>query len=139
MDSEKRDSKIVEADGSKPRGNDRITDNVSEIEDIKVEKEGNSEKGKNKKTKKRKKKAPKTMEVPKSAESKETDETNLDDENEKNETQIDISEWEPLRLHPSLLKAISSLGFSAPTPIQKACIPAASFQGKVLEKIYKKN
>lgn len=39
--------------------------------------------------------------------------------------------WHELRLHPLLMKAIYKLGFKQPTPIQKACIPAAAHQGKV--------
>ncbi|KAL2335923.1 hypothetical protein Fmac_010369 [Flemingia macrophylla] len=38
--------------------------------------------------------------------------------------------WNDLRLHPLLMKAICKLGFKEPTPIQKACIPAAAHQGK---------
>ncbi|KAI8018622.1 DEAD-box ATP-dependent RNA helicase 13 [Camellia lanceoleosa] len=38
--------------------------------------------------------------------------------------------WNELRLLPLLMKAIYSLGFKEPTPIQKACIPAAAHQGK---------
>ncbi|GMQ01140.1 hypothetical protein CsSME_00047887 [Camellia sinensis var. sinensis] len=38
--------------------------------------------------------------------------------------------WNELRLLPLLMKAIYSLGFKEPTPIQKACIPAVAHQGK---------
>ncbi|KAG6757283.1 hypothetical protein POTOM_037590 [Populus tomentosa] len=38
--------------------------------------------------------------------------------------------WNELRLHPLLMKSIYRLGFKEPTPIQKACIPAAAHQGK---------
>lgn len=38
--------------------------------------------------------------------------------------------WKELRLHPLLMKSIYRLGFKEPTPIQKACIPAAAHQGK---------
>ncbi|XP_024532885.1 DEAD-box ATP-dependent RNA helicase 13 isoform X1 [Selaginella moellendorffii] len=41
-----------------------------------------------------------------------------------------LPEWNELRLHPSLLTALSTLGFTTPTPIQKACIPAAAHKGK---------
>lgn len=40
--------------------------------------------------------------------------------------------WNELRLHPLLMKAVCKLGFKEPTPIQKACIPAAAHQGKVV-------
>ncbi|KAL2530877.1 DEAD-box ATP-dependent RNA helicase 13 [Forsythia ovata] len=39
-------------------------------------------------------------------------------------------EWNELRLHPLILKSIYRLKFKKPTPIQKACIPAAAHQGK---------
>lgn len=39
--------------------------------------------------------------------------------------------WKELRLHPLLMKSIYRLGFKEPTPIQRACIPAAAHQGKV--------
>lgn len=42
----------------------------------------------------------------------------------------EIYAWNDLRLHPLLLKSIRRLGFKEPTPIQKACIPIASHQGK---------
>ncbi|KAL7263080.1 hypothetical protein ACSBR1_001289 [Camellia fascicularis] len=38
--------------------------------------------------------------------------------------------WNELRLLPLLMKTIYSVGFKEPTPIQKACIPAAAHQGK---------
>ncbi|KAE8721357.1 DEAD-box ATP-dependent RNA helicase 13 [Hibiscus syriacus] len=38
-------------------------------------------------------------------------------------------EWNELRLHPLLMKSISRIGFKEPTPIQRACIPAAAHQG----------
>lgn len=40
-------------------------------------------------------------------------------------------EWNELRLHPLIMKSIYRLKFKKPTPIQKACIPAAAHQGKV--------
>ncbi|KAL8483259.1 hypothetical protein ACS0TY_026086 [Phlomoides rotata] len=38
--------------------------------------------------------------------------------------------WNELRLHPMIMKSIYRLKFKEPTPIQKACIPAAAHQGK---------
>ena len=35
------------------------------------------------------------------------------------------SSWEPLGLHPTLVEGMVACGFSAPTPIQKAALPAA--------------
>lgn len=43
----------------------------------------------------------------------------------------EVYAWKELRLHPLLVKSIRQLGFKEPTPIQKACIPAAAHQGKV--------
>ncbi|KAJ4746272.1 ATP-dependent RNA helicase MAK5 [Rhynchospora pubera] len=42
----------------------------------------------------------------------------------------EVYEWNVLRLHPSLMNSIRRLGFREPTPIQRACIPAAAHQGK---------
>ncbi|KAJ8506075.1 hypothetical protein OPV22_006961 [Ensete ventricosum] len=42
----------------------------------------------------------------------------------------EVSAWKELRLHALLVKSIRRLGFKEPTPIQKACIPAAAHQGK---------
>lgn len=42
----------------------------------------------------------------------------------------EVYAWKELRLHPLLIKSIRKLGFREPTPIQKACIPAAAHQGK---------
>ena len=39
--------------------------------------------------------------------------------------QLDMSEWEGLSLPSQLTAALSELGFSSPTPIQRLCIPAA--------------
>lgn len=58
--------------------------------------------------------------------------TNVEDDdgdNDVDETEFYV--WNELRLHPLLMKAIYKLGFKEPTPIQKACIPAAAHQGKV--------
>ncbi|KAJ7556183.1 hypothetical protein O6H91_05G073100 [Diphasiastrum complanatum] len=46
------------------------------------------------------------------------------------ENAVDLSEWAELRLHPLLEKSLAALGFTEPTPIQRACIPAAAHQGK---------
>lgn len=43
----------------------------------------------------------------------------------------DYVAWSELRLQPQLMRSIYKLGFKEPTPIQKACIPAAAHQGKV--------
>lgn len=45
----------------------------------------------------------------------------------------EFNAWTDLRLHPLLMKSIYRLGFKEPTPVQRACIPAAAHQGKVLK------
>ncbi|KAG8065240.1 hypothetical protein GUJ93_ZPchr0004g38630 [Zizania palustris] len=42
----------------------------------------------------------------------------------------EVYAWKELRLHPLLITAMRRLGFKEPTPIQKACFPAAAHQGK---------
>ncbi|KNA24622.1 hypothetical protein SOVF_013960 [Spinacia oleracea] len=56
-------------------------------------------------------------------------ETNTED-GEQLVDENEFNAWHELRLHPDLMKAIYKLGFKQPTPIQKACIPAAAHQGK---------
>ncbi|XP_028803488.1 DEAD-box ATP-dependent RNA helicase 13 isoform X1 [Neltuma alba] len=53
-----------------------------------------------------------------------------DDKDEEAIDEMEFYAWNELRLHPLLMKAIYKLGFKEPTPIQKACIPAAAHQGK---------
>lgn len=58
--------------------------------------------------------------------------TNVNDDNEEKDIdEMEFYAWDQLRLHPLIMKAIYKLGFKEPTPIQKACIPAAAHQGKV--------
>lgn len=45
----------------------------------------------------------------------------------------EVYAWRELRLHPLLITAVRRLGFKEPTPIQKACFPAAAHQGKVCQ------
>lgn len=54
-----------------------------------------------------------------------------DDNVDEDIDEMEFCAWNELRLHPLLMKAIYKLGFKEPTPIQKACIPAAAHQGKV--------
>lgn len=54
-----------------------------------------------------------------------------DDDGGESIDETDFYAWNELRLHLSLMKSIYRLGFKEPTPIQKACIPAAAHQGKV--------
>jgi len=55
-----------------------------------------------------------------------------DGNGEEDSDETEFYAWNELRLHPLLMKAIYKLGFKEPTPIQKACIPAAAHQGKVV-------
>ncbi|KAF1889312.1 hypothetical protein Lal_00024635 [Lupinus albus] len=112
-----------------------LNNKKSDSGDVKVETvtdEGNksneNKKKKKKKTKKKKKEVTENLEVEKT-------DTGLDTnvQNDIGEKEIDETEfyaWNELRLHPLLLKAVYKLGFKEPTPIQKACIPAAAHQGK---------
>lgn len=54
-----------------------------------------------------------------------------DDVEEEPVDEAEYYAWNELRLHPLIMKSIYRLGFKEPTPIQKACIPAAAHQGKV--------
>uniref|UniRef100_A0A1D1XUE2 DEAD-box ATP-dependent RNA helicase 13 n=1 Tax=Anthurium amnicola TaxID=1678845 RepID=A0A1D1XUE2_9ARAE len=58
--------------------------------------------------------------------------TNFEDHNQEDFIfqNDDYRAWKKLKLHPILMKSIRRLGFKEPTPIQKACIPAAAHQGK---------
>lgn len=55
------------------------------------------------------------------------------------EISTEFDAWNELRLHPLLMKSIYRLGFKEPTPIQKACIPAAAHQGKVVRSSFISN
>ncbi|KAL3577963.1 hypothetical protein D5086_019467 [Populus alba] len=55
---------------------------------------------------------------------------NKDDVEGESVDETEFYGWNELRLHPLLMKSIYRLGFKEPTPIQKACIPAAAHQGK---------
>uniref|UniRef100_A0A6M2EZX6 RNA helicase n=1 Tax=Populus davidiana TaxID=266767 RepID=A0A6M2EZX6_9ROSI len=99
---------------------DGVEEEVEEQEGINVEVK--------KKRKKRKKKK-------KAKESSKVDETtsvsnNKDDVEGESVDETEFYGWNELRLHPLLMKSIYRLGFKEPTPIQKACIPAAAHQGK---------
>ncbi|KAK3000373.1 hypothetical protein RJ639_020437 [Escallonia herrerae] len=53
-----------------------------------------------------------------------------DDIEDKAVDEADYYAWNELRLHPLLVKSIYRLKFKEPTPIQRACVPAAAYQGK---------
>ncbi|KAJ6721667.1 ATP-DEPENDENT RNA HELICASE DDX24 [Salix viminalis] len=82
-----------------------------------------------KKRKKRKKKKKKAKESSKVEETTSVS-NNKDDVEGESVDETEFYAWNELRLHPLLMKSIYRLGFKEPTPIQKACIPAAAHQGK---------
>ncbi|KAF5950631.1 hypothetical protein HYC85_012624 [Camellia sinensis] len=109
---------------------------LSEVEDeLGGEVEAVSEEKDNKvKRKKKKKKKKKENKDAKNSEENEEPTAEVSDPKDDIEgDSVDEAEyyaWNELRLLPLLMKAIYSLGFKEPTPIQKACIPAAAHQGK---------
>ncbi|KAK9288715.1 hypothetical protein L1049_017178 [Liquidambar formosana] len=103
-----------------------LGDGVEAESEEKVEEDEKEKKVKRKKKKKKKSKAKKTlndMEPVAVSSSKDDVEGESVDESE-------FYAWNELRLNPLLMKSIYRLGFKEPTPIQKACIPAAAHQGK---------
>ncbi|XP_021803974.1 DEAD-box ATP-dependent RNA helicase 13-like isoform X2 [Prunus avium] len=118
----KKKKKLEEAQGSENvAGNgDNDVKNKDKDEDVNIKKK----KKKNKKGKK-------------AGETLETGENTVDDSStgkeEIEEEPFEEGEyyaWNELRLHHLIMKSIYRLGFKKPTPIQKACIPAAAHQGK---------
>ncbi|XVE81965.1 hypothetical protein DITRI_Ditri15bG0108800 [Diplodiscus trichospermus] len=123
----------------KPKSKKQKLNEVTEAsgEDVEAEPAERMAEEKNLKTKKKKKKSKKKK--AKTAQKEEESATVSDrkDEEEEEEEMLDEAEaysefyaWNELRLHPLLMKSISRLGFKEPTPIQRACIPAAAHQGK---------
>ncbi|GAV84775.1 DEAD domain-containing protein/Helicase_C domain-containing protein [Cephalotus follicularis] len=96
----------------------KIEEEVEEVKNVK-------DKKKKKKNNKRKAKNEPISEAVSSG--KDDNEEELVDEAE---IPPEFYAWNELRLHPLLMKSICRLGFHEPTPIQKACIPAAAHQGK---------
>ncbi|KAH8495525.1 hypothetical protein H0E87_018627 [Populus deltoides] len=92
-----------------------------------VEEEGiNVEVKKKRKKRKKKKKAKESSKVDENT----SVSNNKDDVEGESVDETEFYGWNELRLHPLLMKSIYRLGFKEPTPIQKACIPAAAHQGK---------
>ncbi|PHT38554.1 DEAD-box ATP-dependent RNA helicase 13 [Capsicum baccatum] len=102
-------------------------DSEEEIKEVKKE-------VKQKKNKKKKKKKDRiNKDTVNKAEGDEESPVVTDGNNDQEQDSIDETEyyaWNELRLHPLLMKSIYALKFKEPTPIQKACIPAAAHQGK---------
>ncbi|KAJ6890361.1 hypothetical protein NC651_023999 [Populus alba x Populus x berolinensis] len=106
---------------------DSDADADADVVEEEVEEEGINVEVKKKRKKRKKKK--------KAKESSKVDETtsvsnNKDDVEGESVDETEFYGWNELRLHPLLMKSIYRLGFKEPTPIQKACIPAAAHQGK---------
>ncbi|KAI3430103.1 uncharacterized protein J3R85_008246 [Psidium guajava] len=96
-----------------------IPSNLVEEEEEQQQENVMSERKKKKRKKKQKK------------ESKKVDEsTAVDDAEVDLVDDAEFYAWNDLRLHPLIMKAVQRLGFKEPTPIQKACIPAAAHRGK---------
>ncbi|XP_027908143.1 DEAD-box ATP-dependent RNA helicase 13 isoform X2 [Vigna unguiculata] len=89
-----------------------------------------SVKAKEKKKKKKKKTKKKDATDGQKVEQPDADANVEDGNGEEDSDETEFYAWNELRLHPLLMKAIYKLGFKEPTPIQKACIPAAAHQGK---------
>ncbi|KAJ0034868.1 hypothetical protein Pint_25192 [Pistacia integerrima] len=102
-----------------------VEDGIGHI--VEEEKNEKNKQKKKKKKKKKGKKAKKTEESVNVSNGQDNVEEELVDETE---VPPEYSAWIELRLHPLLMKSIYKLGFKEPTPVQKACIPAASHQGK---------
>uniref|UniRef100_A0A0D9ZN19 RNA helicase n=2 Tax=Oryza glumipatula TaxID=40148 RepID=A0A0D9ZN19_9ORYZ len=111
--------------------------------DLVVECEEEGEKGEKRvKKKRRSRKKRKVKEMEEKLESKEdVSDDNVEDMQDGNDMEQDNNDglilgedevyaWRELRLHPFLITAVRRLGFKEPTPIQKACFPAAAHQGK---------
>ncbi|XP_019705829.2 DEAD-box ATP-dependent RNA helicase 13 [Elaeis guineensis] len=105
------------------------------------EKRGTKKQKKKKKKPRDKKKKKEEGESSDNGEKSEPVEGNAEDALNNDDAKNDIDEgflidedevyaWKELRLHPLLIKSIRRLGFKEPTPVQKACIPAAAHQGK---------
>ncbi|KAL0456866.1 UNVERIFIED_CONTAM: DEAD-box ATP-dependent RNA helicase 13 [Sesamum latifolium] len=124
--------------------------NEEDADDISVgEHDGEAEQSKDqdeKKGAKKKKKKKKKNEKKKKKDQRKNNEANKAEENAEptaggdgkdnnnvDEDSVDEEEyyaWNELRLHPIIMKSIYRLKFKEPTPIQRACIPAAAHQGK---------
>ncbi|KDP33350.1 hypothetical protein JCGZ_12899 [Jatropha curcas] len=103
---------------------DRVEETVEE------EKTVENEKMKKKKKKKRKKEQKKKLREIEKNEEPEAVSNGTDKVDGESADESEFHAWNELRLHPLLMRSIYRLGFKEPTPIQKACIPAAAHQGK---------
>ncbi|PIA40092.1 hypothetical protein AQUCO_02500070v1 [Aquilegia coerulea] len=129
---------LVFPDLNKKRKREESSDTeISESLDVGSEKK-DEKKGKKKKPKKKKKTNKKKIADVEPTNSNTSCVSSIEEVKDANEVvegeagfdENDYYEWNELRLHPLLMKSIYKLGFKEPTPIQKACIPAAAHQGK---------
>ncbi|XP_027334821.1 DEAD-box ATP-dependent RNA helicase 13 isoform X2 [Abrus precatorius] len=127
-EDDKRKKKKSKEDGNvKKKQQDGVDGVCSDVAEAQLDESMELKEKKKKKKKKKKKDAGENQKVEKL--DADTD-VKGDDIGEEDIDETEFYAWNELRLHPLLMKAISKLGFKEPTPIQKACIPAAAHQGK---------
>ncbi|CAL5395148.1 unnamed protein product [Camellia sinensis] len=126
---ENKKERTKENKNEKKRKPSEVEDELGgEVEAVSEEKDNKVKRKKKKKKKKKKNKDAKNSE--------ENEEPTVEVSDPKDDIEGDLVDeaeyyaWNELRLLPLLMKAIYRLGFKEPTPIQKACIPAAAHQGK---------
>ncbi|KAE8076147.1 hypothetical protein FH972_014812 [Carpinus fangiana] len=100
----------------------KVEEKMQKDENVKTKKK-KKKKNEKKKTNQKENETQRNEELPAVSNVKEDIEEELVDEAE-------YYAWNEMRLHPLLMKSIYRLEFKEPTPIQKACIPAAAHQGK---------
>ncbi|CAK9169985.1 unnamed protein product [Ilex paraguariensis] len=121
--------KRSEGDGDVGSGGE-VEEKVEEEEEEEEEREKEMQgKKKNKKTTKKKRKK-KEKKIEETASTATVVAEGKDDGDGDSVDDTEYYSWNELRLHPLLMKSIYRLKFKEPTPIQKACIPAAAHQGK---------
>ncbi|GFP81954.1 dead-box ATP-dependent RNA helicase 13 [Phtheirospermum japonicum] len=140
-------SKKNEGDADEGSGGEPHCESEGKAEESIVadEKKESKQKKKKKNAKKKKKDHLKNIETIQSEDTAETDAgaymlhenstsaSDGEDNDNVEDNSVDEEEyyaWNDLRLHPMIMKSIYRLKFKEPTPIQKACIPAAAHQGK---------
>ncbi|XP_061340168.1 DEAD-box ATP-dependent RNA helicase 13 [Gastrolobium bilobum] len=133
-EGDKRKQKPKHNKNLKKQKQDGVDDACSDVLEEQVEGELVKDEDTKSQVKKKKKKKKKNTAVKENLKVEQSDtglDTNVkDDIGEDDIDETEFYAWNELRLHPLLMKAIYKLGFKEPTPIQKACIPAAAHQGK---------
>ncbi|PIN20996.1 RNA helicase [Handroanthus impetiginosus] len=128
-------SKRNEGDADESSGGEPYVENDGKVEESKEEAEKKEVKRKSKKKNKKKKKKDNQKnddanEVVENADPVATSDGMNDNGHEDSVDEEEYYAWNELRLHPMIMKSIHRLKFKEPTPIQRACIPAAAHQGK---------